>query len=61
GHSYDLLDIASFLLWRDAGVRDRYVCSGLMLRAMLAGGLQVGERHDRWGVRHLLILADAKT
>jgi uncharacterized protein YycO len=60
GQPYDLWDILSFLAWRDIGQRDRYVCSGLILRAMLAGGLPVRERHDRWGVRHLLILADAR-
>lgn len=60
GQPYDLMDIASFLLWRDAGRRDRYVCSELILRAMLAGGLQVRERHDRWGVRHALIDAQAR-
>lgn len=55
GWKYDLLDIASFLVWRDIGRRDRYVCSSLMLRAKMAGGIQVFERHDRWGVRHDLI------
>ena len=59
GKPYDLLDIVSFLVWRDIGQRGKNVCSGLLLRAMLAGGLNVRERHDRWGVRHLLILADA--
>jgi len=58
GHGYDLRDILSFLLWRDIGSRSRYVCSGFLLRAALAGGLHVRERHDRWGVRHMLILAD---
>ncbi len=60
GEPYDVLDIASFLLWRDAGRRDRYVCSSLLLRAQIAGGLQVHERHDRWGVRHALIDAQAR-
>lgn len=60
GTPYDIMDIASFLLWRDAGRRGRYVRSGLLLRAMLAGGLDVRERHDRWGVRHMLIDAQAR-
>jgi uncharacterized protein YycO len=55
GEPYDLMDIASFLLWRDAGRRDRYVCSGLIARALEAGGLTTCERLDRFGVRHLLI------
>lgn len=59
GNKYDLLDIASFLLWRDIGQAGKNVCSGLLLRAALAGGLNIRERHDRWGVRHLLIMADA--
>lgn len=59
GRSYDLMDLASFLLWRDAGRRDRYVCSGLLLRATLAGGLPLWERPDRFGVRHMLILSSA--
>jgi uncharacterized protein YycO len=59
GQPYDLLDILSFMAWRDIGRRDRYVCSSQTLRAMLHGGLQLLERPDRWGVRHMLILADA--
>lgn len=59
GRPYDLLDIASFLLWRDAGRREHYVCSGLLLRAMLAGGLPLFERPDRFGVRHLLLVSHA--
>ena len=59
GHRYDLEDIFSFLLWRDVGSPRRHACSGLILRAMLAGGHEQIERHDRWGVRHLLILMDA--
>ena len=59
GQPYDLLDIASFLLWRDAGHRDRYVCSGLLYHAMRAGGLPELERAQRWGVRHLLIASRA--
>ena len=57
---YDVLDILSFLLWRDIGRRGRYVCSSQMLRAAMAGGLQMIERPDRWGVRHMLILADKR-
>lgn len=60
GKPYDLLDILSFLMWRDIGRAGVNVCSGLLLRAMLAGGLQVRERHDRWGVRHALIDAQAR-
>jgi uncharacterized protein YycO len=59
GKSYDLLDIFSFLLWRDAGKHDLYVCSGLLYRAMRAGGLPPLERDERWGVRHLLIASRA--
>ena len=55
---YDLLDIVSFLVWRDIGRAGRYVCSSQMLRAALAGGLQMIERPDRWGVRHMLVLAE---
>ena len=58
GDRYDFRDILSFLVWRDIGSRSRYICSGFLLRAALAGGLRVRERHDRWGVRHLFILAD---
>jgi len=60
GKPYDWLDILSFLVWRDVGQAGVNVCSGLLLRAMLAGGLQVHERHDRWGVRHALIDAQAR-
>lgn len=59
GKPYDLLDILSFLVWRDIGQAGANVCSGLLLRAKLAGGLVVRERHDRWGVRHCLILSSA--
>lgn len=58
GWKYDVRGVASFLLWRDIGSRSRYECSALILRAMLVGGLDVHERHDRFGVRHLLILSD---
>jgi len=60
GRPYDWRDIASFLLWRDAGKANTHVCSGLLLRALMAGGLELRERPDRFGVRHLLILASAK-
>lgn len=60
GRPYDWRDIASFLLWRDAGKANTHVCSGLLLRVLLAGGLELRERPDRFGVRHLLILASAK-
>lgn len=60
GKPYDLLDILSFLVWRDIGQSGANVCSGLLLRAQLAGGLTVAERHDRWGVRHALIDAQAR-
>lgn len=56
GNGYDILDIFSFLLWRDVGRRNKYVCSSLILRALLAGGVSLAERPDRFGVRHLLIL-----
>ena len=59
GKPYDLMDIASFLLWRDAGSREHYVCSGLLLRMLLTGGLPFVERPDRFGVRPLLILSHA--
>jgi len=60
GRPYDWRDIASFLLWRDVGKANIHVCSGFPLRALMTGGLQLGERPDRFGVRHLLILASAK-
>lgn len=60
GAGYDVLDIISFLVWRDIGRSGRYVCSSQMLRAALAGGLQMIERPDRWGVRHMLILAESR-
>ena len=59
GQPYDLMDIASFLLWRDAGRHDRYVCSGLLVRALAVGGVTTPERLDRFGVRHLLLLSHA--
>lgn len=59
GQPYDLLDILSFLAWRNIGTVDRYACSGLMRRAATEGGLPPLERPERWGVRHLLIASRA--
>lgn len=36
GKPYDLLDILSFLVWRDIGRPGRYVCSGQIVQALLA-------------------------
>lgn len=59
-HEYDILDVLSFLAWRDIGIAGRDVCSGFLLRMALAGGLVTAERIKRFGVRHLVLLAEGR-
>ena len=60
GAPYDWLGIAGYLAWRDLDSPGRHYCSGILMRAMLAGGLAVADpARKRWSVGLVREIAQA--